>query len=117
MSAIVNFLLGKQLALREGVSESFASRMGLVLSAVGLTPVGLMATVVLSRREGEAVAASESAGVAVPDVSGRKPADATKALETAGFTVSGTVVKEASTTVPSGMVIRTDPAAGGRAPA
>jgi serine/threonine-protein kinase len=49
--------------------------------------------------------------VAVPDVSGKSPAEAGGILGNAGLTVSRTQT-EASDTVPSGQVTRTDPAAG-----
>jgi len=49
--------------------------------------------------------------VSVPDVSGRSPAEAGGALGNVGLSVSKTE-NEASETVPSGQVTRTDPAAG-----
>jgi serine/threonine-protein kinase len=51
--------------------------------------------------------------VAVPDVSGKSAADAANALGVAGFKT--TTTSEASDTVESGKVIRTDPAAGATA--
>src|SRR5262249_34427081 len=56
-------------------------------------------------------ASSGKTKVAVPGVSGKSPAEAGGILGNAGLTVSRTQT-EASDTVPSGQVTRTDPAAG-----
>jgi eukaryotic-like serine/threonine-protein kinase len=51
----------------------------------------------------------------VPDVSGKSSADATAALQAAGFTLSNSTSKS-DPTIPSGKVIGTNPAAGSQAP-
>ncbi len=56
------------------------------------------------------------APVAVPTVKGLKIDDATRQLELDGFTNLNTPIQEASDSVPSGQVIRTDPAAGQTVP-
>ena len=53
---------------------------------------------------------------AVPDVSGKTYADAVTALKAAGFTKVQSGSHEASSTVPSGSVTRTDPAANSSVP-
>lgn len=117
-SPLVAGIACRQLAINEG-ADDHTSQLALALGYMqGLTPISLIASVVLARRNAETRAsngASDAATgrVAVPALAaGAMPADATAAVTAAGLVVSATTIREPSTTVPADQVIRTQPAAG-----
>ena len=115
MSA-VNFLIGSMLAEREGADERGRQLAGVLTYTMGLTPVGLMMTIMMARREAESTPTSNGAGsVTVPATAKATPADATDALKAAGLGVSTTTIVQPSDTVPKDHVIGTQPGAGTKA--
>jgi hypothetical protein len=115
MSSAVDYIIGSELASREGADERFRQVAGVLTYTMGLTPLALVTTIMLARREAEASAVPAATNgyglVPVPETAGLTTAKASEAVKAAGLAVSTTKVVQPSPTVDKDRVIGTQPAA------